>query len=205
MRKIEKTTLIVTMAALTLAGCSKKKQVKTIMVPKQEVQHVSDTIIRLEGLTYDKPVTWGQSTYNIHIVRQSDDSLAVVRDEIGNRYYDNRISIKVTREDGSTFFDRTFTKKSFASCLPESYEQSALMGLVFDRSDDDNLYFAGSVGSPDQESDDYVPVLVVVNRKGEMKIQRDTELDVHNAAADTTTIDNSYRTKFKEEEKDNDI
>lgn len=79
------------------------------------------------------------------------------------------------------------------------------MGLVFDRSDDDNLYFAGSVGSPDQESDDYVPVLVVVNRKGEMKIQRDTELDVHNAAADTTTIDNSYRTKFKEEEKDNDI
>ena len=193
------------MAALTLAGCSKKKQVKTIMVPKQEVQHVSDTIIRLECLTYDKPVTWGQSTYNIHIVRQSDDSLAVVRDEIGNRYYDNRISIKVSREDGSTFFDRTFTKKSFANCLPESYEQSALMGLVFDRSDDDNLYFAGSVGSPDQESDDYVPVLVVVNRKGEMKIQRDTELDVHNAAADTTTIDNSYRTKFKEEEKDNDI
>ncbi len=200
MRKIEKTTLIITLAALTLAGCSKKKQVKTIVVPKQEEQHVSDTIIRQEGLTYDKQVSWCQSEYAIHITRQSDDSLAVVRDEVGNRYYDNRISIKVNRKDGSTFFDRTFTKKSFADCMPGGYENASLLGLVFDRTDDDHLYFAGSVGSPDQDSDDYVPVLVVVNRQGEMSIKRDSELDMHNAAADTTVIDNSYRSKYKDDD-----
>ena len=59
----------------------------------------------------------------------------------------------------------------------EYLKKSALLGIVFDRVDGNNIVFAASVGQPDVLSDDYVPMLVTVSRSGNVTISKDTRLD----------------------------
>ena len=41
----------------------------------------------------------------------------------------------------------------------------------------DDLKFGGSVGSPDPLSDEYIPLVMKLNRMGTVHVSRDTELD----------------------------
>ena len=80
--------------------------------------------------------------------------------------------------DGSVFYQHTFTKKDFNSCLDDKFRKNgALLGIVYVKSDDDYLYFAASVGSPDKSSDDYIPMVLKIHRLGSISISRDTMLD----------------------------
>ena len=97
--------------------------------------------------------------------RKADESLPLVADEQGNKYFDNRITVEIKRADGSLFFKRTFVKTDFAKCLSNSYGRNgALLGVVFNEVKDNNLYFAASVGSPDIMSDSFVPIVVKLSR-----------------------------------------
>ena len=69
-------------------------------------------------------------------------------------------------------------KQDFASHVNAKYlEKSALLGIVFDRVDGDNIIFAASVGEPDVLSDEYVPLLITISHTGNMTITKDTRLD----------------------------
>ena len=54
---------------------------------------------------------------------------------------------------------------------------SALLGIVFDKAEGDNLVFAASVGSPDRMSDEYVPLVLKISRFGDVRISKDTQMD----------------------------
>lgn len=175
-------------------GCEKKKESTTIIIPKQTVVKPADTIAWMERSETTRDIAWLNSNYSIRVVRQSVDSLPLAKDEIGNRYYDNVIHVTVSRGDGSKFFDKKVTKKMFSEFLTEEMkENGALLGVVFDRIEDNRLRFAGSVGSPDIQSDTYVPIIMLVDKDGHVSLQRDTDLDMHNQAADTTHIDDSQQ------------
>ena len=181
------------LVAITLS-CNKKKESSTIIIPKQEVVKPSDTIARMERSDVERNIPWLNSNYKIRVVRESVDSLPLAKDEIGNRYYDNSIYIQITRADGSTFFEKKFTKKAFAEFLEDDMKNDgALLGIVYDRIDNNKLRFAGSVGSPDVQSDSYVPIVILIDGDGHMTMQHDTDLDMHNQAADTTSLDDSYK------------
>ena len=110
--------------------------------------------------------------------RKADHSLPLADDGQGNKYYDNRITVKIVRKDGSSFFNRTFTKDDFAKYVDPLYRKnSALLGIVLDKAEGDNLVFAASVGSPDKMSDEYVPLLMKISRFGDVAISKDTQLD----------------------------
>ena len=98
-------------------------------------------------------------------------------DEQGNSYYDNRISVRILRSDGSVFFERTFLKTDFTQYISDTYSKGALLGVVFDCVDGDCLRFAASVGSPDKMSDEYEPLVVKVSRLGALSVAKDTKLD----------------------------
>ena len=55
-----------------------------------------------------------------------------------------------------------------------------MLGVVFVRAEGDYLLFAGSVGSPDMASDEYVPLVVKLSRMGNISIAQDTILDTEN-------------------------
>ena len=117
------------------------------------------------------------------VKRSSDKELPVLQLDENTKYYDNRISVKVLRSDGTEFFSRTFTKKDFTSYIDKhTQDMGALLGIVYVKAEGDYLYFAASVGSPDVTSDEYVPLVLKISRMGSISISKDEKLDTNASA-----------------------
>ena len=175
-------------AALALASCGDKPKTNDIIV-KKPAAVAKKGVQRMNGYSQARDVEWLDGTYNVAVERKADTSLPQATDEQGNRYYDNRISLTIRRPDGSVFFSRTFSKADFAKYVDEAHAGGALLGIVFDHAEGGSLRFAASVGSPDAMSDEYVPLVVVVSRGGEVTVSKDTQLDTASDADDTQDED----------------
>lgn len=150
----------------------------TKMPPKTEI---SKHPLQVGNYSQSRQVEWVGSTYTVEVNRQADTTLTIVKDDNGQRYYDNRITVKIIRKDGSEFFNRAFTKKDFDGYVDALYKKnSVLLGIVLDKADEDNIYMAASVGSPDKSSDEFVPLIVKISRMGVVSISKDTDLDTSN-------------------------
>ena len=170
--------IFVCLVVLFMVSCGKKQESKNIIVQKPQAVQAAKKKEKMDPVSYEKPIDWVGSSYTVSVYRFPDEELPMVEDEYGNKYYDNRVTVKVTRKDGSEFFNRTFTKSDFSSCVDESFRRNgALLGLVFVEAKGDDLRFGGSVGSPDPLSDEYIPIVMWLNRMGTIRMQRDTELD----------------------------
>jgi len=168
------------MMFVAFTACKEKKEVShdNIILPKVPREVVDTTLGEMPVIESTNDVKWG-GDYKVYVHREPIDSMALVKLSNGRKYKENKIKIRVTRADGSVFFDKSFTKNAFASYLDEAYKaKSTLLGLVYYNHDANHLYFAGSVGSPDMMSDDFVPFKVSVNRMGEVNISKETVIDV---------------------------
>ena len=160
---------------LTLMSCKEKKNTGVI-ITKKPVIVAQRQIMKTGDYAQSRKVDWLGAVYTVETKRVADPSLPVIAD--GNtKYYDNRITVRILRSDGSEFFNRTFTKTDFSSYVGKTYANGALVGIVLDRAEGDNLLFAASVGSPDKMSDEYIPLLMKVSRQGGITISKDTQLD----------------------------
>ncbi len=199
MKRIIPIAMAAALISLTM-GCSKeKKDPGYYKIPKQQQKEIDTTLHAMESHDYETSIPWNDSQYHIIIARAPIDTMPEIHTGDGVRYKDNRIRIKILRRDSSVFFNQTFTKHSFKNILtPQFQKEGALLNLVFeeDLTDKDHLYFAGSVGDPDELSDEMIPLQLIIDRFGKFTYKVD-EIDTHNAHADTTFIDDSYK---KEEE-----
>lgn len=167
----------------------------TKMPPKTEI---SKNPLQVGNYSQSRQVEWVGSTYTVEVNRQADTTLTIVKDDNGQRYYDNKISVKIIRKDGSEFFNRAFTKKDFDGYVDALYKKnSVLLGIVLDKADEDNIYMAASVGSPDKSSDEFVPLIVKISRMGVVSISKDTDLDTSNQEP---TSDNKTENRDIEDE-----
>lgn len=178
------TLFIAAVAAVAFSACSEKKPANNI-VAKKTVAKAPSGPVRMQDSRFAEEVQWNGKGCNVSIVRRADTSLPVITDDAGGKYYDNVIEITIGSGSGTggadgvnALFHKVFSKQDFASMVSAEYlKKSALLGIVFDRIDGDNMVFAASVGQPDVLSDDYVPMLVTVSRSGNMTISKDTRLD----------------------------
>ena len=144
--------------------------VPTVEAPKPQAP------IRMQPYDQTKDVIWLSKNYQVAIQRVADDSLRMVKDETGQKFVDNRITLKIIRADGSVFFARTFTKSAFDAQLDDDYRQTGILeGIVFDKVDGNNLVFAGSVSHP--QTDEYIPLVITVGNFGDVTIKRDDQMD----------------------------
>ena len=192
--------LVVTMAVAlgtTLTGCKQKKQTEDIIVRKTETPK-PQAPIRMQDYNQVKDVQWLDRSYQVDIRRMADDSLRMVKDETGQKFVDNRIQLKVIRQDGSVFFSRTFTKADFNDYLDDDYRATGILeGLVFDRVEGLHLIFAGSVSHP--QTDEYIPLVITLSNFGDVTISRDTQMDTsgseelndNKSAVDENLVDNN--------------
>ena len=179
--------ITVALGATMLTGCKQKKQTEDIIVRKTEAPKIQAPI-RMQEYSQVKDVQWLDRSYQVDIRRTADDSLRMVKDETGQKFVDNRIQLKVIRQDGSVFFSQTFTKAHFNDYLDDDYRATGILeGLVFDRVDGNNLIFAGSVSHP--QTDEYIPLVITLSNFGDVTISRDTQMDT---SGDQTTPDPSY-------------
>lgn len=169
------TLLIVGCLALTMVACSGKKKSDDIITKPVE-QPKPQGPVPLQPYTDSRDVSWIGRSYHLEINRQSTDSLPMVKDEYGQQFVDNYITLVVSREDGSKFYSHRFTKKDFDKYLDDDYRNTGILeGLVFDKAEGDWLEFAASVSHP--QTDEYIPLIVRLSRMGEISIKRDSQMD----------------------------
>jgi len=178
--------VILFLGLLMMDSCGGKKQSNDIIAHKSVIVKSAKTQ-KMGDYKQQNQANWAGSTYTIDIEFRADTSLPVVS-EGTQKYYDNRITLRILRKDGSVFLKREFTKADFASYLDANYSKNgALLGIVFDKAEGDNLIFAASVGSPDKSSDEYLPLVMKVSRQGNVSVSKDSQLDT--GAATTSTND----------------
>ncbi len=164
-------------ALLGLGACSEKKQTNDIIVPKI-VKKAQKKVNAMSDYSQSKTVDWLGQVYTVSVRRFADHSQQC-EDESGNKFYANKITLRILRADGSVFFDRTFLKSDFDRYVDSDVaKKGALLGIVLEKAEGDRLRFAASVGSPDQMSDEFVPLVLDVSRTGDISISEDTSLDV---------------------------
>ena len=205
MKKKNLTMVLAFGVLMGVVACKEKKQTDVIITtkPVPEAKKPTQKVGDYETTT---PVDWVGSTYQVLVERKADESLPLADDGQGNKYYDNRITVKIVRKDGSEFFNRTFVKEDFSAYVDALYKKnSALLGIVLDRAEADYLVFAASVGSPDKMSDEYVPLVMKVSRFGDVKISKDTQLDtMSEGSEDNDATSNEPNTEPADYDEDED-
>ena len=168
-------TLTLLAVVTLLAGCKEKKQTENIIAPRLEVAKPSAPI-RMQPYNDQRDVLWLGKSYKVEISRTASDSLPLVKDETGQQFVDNRITLVVRRTDGSVAISKAFTKATFESYIPANYRKSGILeGLVFDEVDHQNLEFAASVCLP--QTDEYIPLEVKIDNFGNVRIELDSDMD----------------------------
>ena len=159
-------------------ACETKKETSkqhSNIIVKPRVKVEPDTIVHKMNeidVTTDT-IKWMGSTYKARVHRYTNDSISIATDETGKQYRNNLIKMVITRNDGSVFFEKVFSKATFESFLDEDYlKQNVLLGLVFNGTDSDNLHFLGSVGRPDILTEEFVPFNVYITKMGEVRVEK---------------------------------
>ena len=161
--------------AVLVASCGEKMKHVDIIAPKVETPK-PQAPIRMQDYNQTTDVKWLNKNYQVVVSRTPDDSLRMVKDETGQKFVDNRISLRIIRSDGSVFFSQTFTKAAFDSFLNDDYRKTGILeGLVFDKAEGNNLFFAASVCHP--QTDEYIPMVVTVSNLGDVGIRLDNQMD----------------------------
>ena len=171
---------------LLCASCKEKQQSQDIIAPKQEVAKPSAPI-RMQPYSDVRRVAWLGKEYKVEVNRTPNDSLPLVADETGQQFVDNSITLRVLRPDGSVAIRKTFTKTMFNAYIDAGYRKAGILeGLVFDEVDGQHLEFAASVSLP--QTDEYIPLEVKIDNFGNVKIERDSEMDTNGDDGDDEDI-----------------
>lgn len=138
---------------------------RPVVVKQQKPQAIGDA-------ERTSNISWVGSKYTVKVSVKCDTSLPLATDG-STKYYDNRVNISILRADGTSFFNRTFTKSDFKPYVDDNYyDGGALLGIVFDKVDGELLKFAVSVGNPDKTTDEFVPLELTVNHVGGASIEK---------------------------------
>lgn len=174
--KIKYILLFATVLALT-TSCNKKKAEPDIITHK-EIKKIPAKPISMQDYNHSEKIEWNGLQYTVNISRRATTDSTLVVDDSGNKYHNNRMTVRVVRADGTDFLDKTFTKDDFTSVISAEYRRkNVLLGIVVDHIENDKLCLAASVGAPDALSDEYMPLLITISGDGAISIAKDNRID----------------------------
>lgn len=168
---------IIMALAVAFTSCKKEKESRTIITTIKEPT-ISKTPLTVGDTVIIKSFEWGDKVYSAHIERKANKDVTV-KDEDGQKYYDNKVSMRIDGPDG-VLFEKTFIKDDFISYINTNYIKpghSALMGIAFNRADKGgNAVFMATVGSPDNMSDEFMSIQISVDKSGAMSLIKSQEI-----------------------------
>lgn len=163
---------------MMLGACKEKKQTDDIITSKYVPKALVDPI-RMGEDRQTNTVVWQGSPYRVDILRLPADSLPKLTDDNGQQYVDNLVDVKISRQDGSVFFHRSFIKAAFSGHLDEPFRRNGqLVGIRFHEVDNSALEFKVVIGMPDAPDDLFVPLEMVVDRQGAIRVEKDDDMDM---------------------------
>lgn len=174
-------SIIFILSLIMLIFSCKGKQQETETPEKQIFQidsiDVHTGVQRMQVSQINQEISCKGKKYQLTIHRRPADDLPSVKSEMGT-FAENRISVKILRESGTTLFVKEFQKADFASHLTSDYlSHSILEGLVFDdvkTSENNQITLAASVSYP--MTDLYIPFTIVISQDGKMALSKDEDM-----------------------------
>jgi hypothetical protein len=177
--------------ALSVTACGGKQQL-TVEEEQQRVLQIDSVdaksgIQRMKTTHYEEDITLGSRKFHVAVTREPDDEAPAVKSDVGT-FVDNKVSLRLTRADGTQWVSRSFRKSDFGALAgSESYARHFILeGMVYDdeRSAAEHLpVFAASISVP--LTDLYIPFVVMVSAGGDVQITRDEDMDVLPDVEDT--------------------
>ena len=163
-----------------LTGCgSNKKDTKEETQRMFQLESVDENtgLQRMQVSRINQEIACKGKKFQLLVERTPDDKLPQVKSDMG-LFVDNSIKVKITRDNGTTLFEKTFIKNDFASHLPTKYlKRSVLEGLVFDdvrTAEKKEITLAASVSYP--MTDLYIPFVLVISQDGKLSISKDEDM-----------------------------
>lgn len=161
-------TVFVFAFVLVSVSCKEEKKEDVIIVKTPTTPAKPKGTIAKDSLSDSQAVQWGDASYTVKVTRKADKSLPVIKnEESGDKYYDNIVTISVLREDNSEAISKTFTKDNFREYIAkDQYANYSLLIISFLEADANNLKFVVAVGDPDDNSDNYINLQMLVSKTG---------------------------------------
>lgn len=159
-------------STLLFAACSSKDKggKEGIQVLMQDSTEVAGPE-RMQVSDVKTSFTYKGKEYQSAVVRRPDESLPVVKNEQGELFVDNRITLRLTC-GGKQVVDKVFTKEDFASLVDAKFlKHSILEGLVYDKTTPQGIIYAASVCYP--QSDLYVPIRLTIAADGKISMAKE--------------------------------
>lgn len=196
--------LFTVLAAGLMASCAdEKKKSNIIIAPKPAAKVTNKPTQKMSDYEQARDIEWLGSTYKVIVKSESDSELPIVKLDETTKYYDNKITVRILRQDGTEFFNRSFTKSAFEQYLDRHTKESgALLGIVYVKADGNNLCFAASVGSPDVTSDEYIPLVLKITNLGAVAITKDQTLDMESSNDDSSSGSKAKGASEEEEDEE---
>lgn len=178
MKKTILLSLCVAALTMSVTSCKEKKKSDDIIIDKYVTVELKDPI-RLAPDERNTGVAWLDKEYSVNVSRTAVDSLPKLKDETGQLYVDNKVTITIRRNNGSTFWAKTFTKKTFSSYIDaDFYENGYLENIVFQGIDDNKLKFGVAISRPGSE-DEFIPLDMWIDRNGGMVVKQGNIFDIN--------------------------
>ena len=172
--------IIAALVMAFLTGCKSEKKTSQEEVKQMfQIESVDENtgLQRMQVSRINQEFSCKGKKFTLSVERTPSDELPRVKSDMG-LFADNIIKVKITRENGTALFEKTFKKSDFAGHLSEKYlKRSVLEGLVFDdvrTAEKKEITLAASVSYP--MTDLYVPFTLVVTQDGKLSISMDEDM-----------------------------
>lgn len=156
---------------MAFVSCKQKVQDENIIVDKVVTKKI-EANQKMEDSEQNGSFQWIKGAdYRYTIQRTASDSLPhVVNHDIP--YTDNTITLSIKRSNGSVFFTKTFTKENFSPVLPKQFmESGVLLSMNFNKVVDNEAFFVVSVGSPDENNEEFCYAQLVLDNYGKTRAE----------------------------------
>ncbi len=130
---------------------------------------------RMQASNSEQKITFKGKEYVSRVSRTPDESLPLVKNESGDTYVDNTISLRLMRGN-EMVFSKTFTKNDFSSLVGSSFlSRSILEGIVYNKTTSQGIMYAASVCYP--QSDLFIPIAITITADGQMTMVKDEQME----------------------------
>ena len=141
--------LIILSYFLFLISCnSKPKESNSNEILYSMEGKSSDGLQRMRSSRTEESIVWNEKNYHYVISCEPNDSLPKIKDEAGDVFVDNIVTLSIKRNNNESFFDKVT---------------------------DEGVNFAASVSYP--RSDLFVPVIITISSNGKMTIRKEVSLE----------------------------
>ena len=148
---MKRNLILLLLPFIAFCACSESKKSDTSEAGKIKTNKKESILHRLPALYVQDTTTVGSNLYTWVIDRKACDTLAVVTDEMGDRYADNVLKISV-KKNGVSLFSRTFRKTDFTHLLDKDFMKYAILdGCRFLDIHEGMVTFSLAVSYPDSD------------------------------------------------------